>query len=453
MAQNKIVISPNSTTVTVSAVGLTGPAGADGGAAFPYTGSALISGSLDITGSITGPDYVDFNTGVTPSHTEGRLFYDQENGALAFYNEEADITLQIGQEFYKRVYNNSGGLISNGTPVRISGSQGDVPYIWPAFSKNIYSGSYDAQENKIIGLATHNIEDNSIGYVTEFGVVRGVNTTAFDAGDVLYLQTGSAGFRNTPPPFPFDIIPVGEVIRSQANGFIEVRTAEPITSENISGIVNIETEVISDETTTIQKGTPVHIVSEGDGPVPRVKIAKSSDSNLMPATFVVEEDILSGSQGTALSIGYIYDVDTSTFAVGDVIYVAPNGGYTNQKPTGSNLIQNLGVVLKVDAVEGSGFVYGAGRSNDVPNLPTGKIWVGSDNNTITSSLFSLDETGGSATFNSDVSITGTGSLDGFTILTQVSESLDFEDDTAAASGGVPLGGLYRSGSFVLIRLN
>lgn len=42
--------------------------------------------------------------------------------------------------------------------------------------------------------------------------------------------------------------------------------------------------------------------------------------------------------------------------------------------------------------------------------------------------------------------------DGFTILTKVSESLNFVNDTAAASGGVPLGGLYRSGSLIVIRL-
>lgn len=53
MAQNKIVISPNSTTVTVSAVGLTGPAGADGSQTFPYTGSAVISGSLSVVGGIS----------------------------------------------------------------------------------------------------------------------------------------------------------------------------------------------------------------------------------------------------------------------------------------------------------------------------------------------------------------------------------------------------------------
>ncbi len=41
---------------------------------------------------------------------------------------------------------------------------------------------------------------------------------------------------------------------------------------------------------------------------------------------------------------------------------------------------------------------------------------------------------------------------GHTILAQVSESLEFDSDSAAAAGGVPLGGLYRSGNFIAIRL-
>jgi hypothetical protein len=41
----------------------------------------------------------------------------------------------------------------------------------------------------------------------------------------------------------------------------------------------------------------------------------------------------------------------------------------------------------------------------------------------------------------------------YVILSQVSSSLNFVDDTAAASGGVPLGGLYRNGNFILIRLS
>jgi hypothetical protein len=41
----------------------------------------------------------------------------------------------------------------------------------------------------------------------------------------------------------------------------------------------------------------------------------------------------------------------------------------------------------------------------------------------------------------------------FVVLSEVSGSLDFANDTAAEAGGVPLGGLYRNGNFVMIRLS
>ena len=42
--------------------------------------------------------------------------------------------------------------------------------------------------------------------------------------------------------------------------------------------------------------------------------------------------------------------------------------------------------------------------------------------------------------------------EGMVILQKVSASLNFSDDSAAANGGVPLGGLYRNGNFVMIRI-
>ena len=38
------------------------------------------------------------------------------------------------------------------------------------------------------------------------------------------------------------------------------------------------------------------------------------------------------------------------------------------------------------------------------------------------------------------------------VLTAVSQSLDFADDTAAAAGGVPKGGIYRNGNDIKIRI-
>ena len=56
--------------------------------------------------------------------------------------------------------------------------------------------------------------------------------------------------------------------------------------------------------------------------------------------------------------------------------------------------------------------------------------------------------------NQNVFITGSLTQNsGYVVLTQVSQSLNYVDDVAAAAGGVPLGGIYRNGNFILIRLS
>lgn len=197
----------------------------------------------DITASVVSASYIDLDVlsnGDIPSHKAGRIFFGEEDGTLEVYNEIADFTLQVGQENVVRVYNDSGVDILNGTPIRVSGSQGDRLKIFPATALN-HTSSYDF-ENHIIGVATHNIGIGTEGYATTQGIVRGVATNTFSAGDILFLQTGSPAtpsdyYRNTPPPFPYDIIQVGYVARSASvNGFIYVSTKEPTHFGNISGL-------------------------------------------------------------------------------------------------------------------------------------------------------------------------------------------------------------------------
>ena len=150
---------------------------------------------------------------------------------------------------------------------------------------------------------------------------------------------------------------------------------------NGSGVITLESNVKyvsvkNVETHTLSKGTPVHATGT-TGNTPEVVAASASISTKMPATFVLAEQLTAGSEGRAVLSGFLNGIDTSGFTEGNNVYVGADGGYTESKPTGTNLIQNIAIVGKVDASNGSIFVYGSGRSNDVPNLLNDHIFFGS----------------------------------------------------------------------------
>ena len=85
---------------------------------------------------------------------------------------------------------------------------------------------------------------------------------------------------------------------------------------------------------------------------------------------------------------------------------------------------------------------------------TGNAVVQIDPSTVLTSTLTV---AGNTKFASNVEITGSLSISGsqasVIIMPKVSQSLNFVDDTAAAAAGVPKGGLYRNGSFIMIRVS
>jgi hypothetical protein len=128
-------------------------------------------------------------------------------------------------------------------------------------------------------------------------------------------------------------------------------------------------------------GTPVYQVAYNSG-LDRIDVEESraSDSTTMPAKGVVSTDIANNTNGQIIVYGELEGVNTQAFNVGDELYVAPGGGLTNVRPNGENdLVQKIAVVLKKSNANGAILVYGAGRTNDVPNTISigGSITAGS----------------------------------------------------------------------------
>ena len=131
--------------------------------------------------------------------------------------------------------------------------------------------------------------------------------------------------------------------------------------------------VRNNEGVTIPIGTPVYSKGEiGGSERILVGIAKANDPTRMPAIGITDTELTtngSTKDGLITLVG-IYNTNLSGFtglSTNQIVYVAPTGGLTITKPTGVNLIQNLGIILKTNGTILQGLqVTCIGRSNDVP---------------------------------------------------------------------------------------
>jgi len=155
----------------------------------------------------------DYTVGLpNPSHKEGRVFYDDTNKSLAYYNDESNVTMQVGQELWMRVYNNSGSDIGDGKAVTVVGVDANgVPEI------DLSIASEEIKALNTIGATTHTIEDGTFGYVTTQGFIHGLNTTLLQAGSLMYLSdTELGGFTTVKPESPSYEVKMGGVAKSDA---------------------------------------------------------------------------------------------------------------------------------------------------------------------------------------------------------------------------------------------
>jgi len=174
-------------------------------------GDLSVTGTLDVDSNADINGYIDLKAFAThPAHQEGRIFYDSTHGTLNVFNGEADITLEVGQEQYVRVYNNSGATIGNGKPCYFTGASGEVPTIGLANATS--SAKYNVQ-----GLATHEIENNTYGYITVQGMVRGMDTSGLTAGQNFFLGLTDGALQNASPSYPNFPMCMGYVVKSHAS--------------------------------------------------------------------------------------------------------------------------------------------------------------------------------------------------------------------------------------------
>lgn len=238
-----------------------------------------------------------------PVYQEGLLFYDNVAKALSYYNDDPDVTVNIGQENLVRVYNNSGSLIPNGHVCYISGGGiDDVPVVALAQANAL------ATSQSTLGICTADTPDGDFGYITTEGIVHGLNTSTYVAGDVLYLSGTTAGhFTKVIPVQPdYDII-VGYVTKADAtDGAIFVQVQRLPWYPNLE-LLDTVASVALPTTPTIFK-IPTTVVAQGftyDASTGIITIGVNGSYS-----FTMMLNVLASSSG---KIAYFYvEVDTGS---------------------------------------------------------------------------------------------------------------------------------------------
>jgi hypothetical protein len=128
-------------------------------------------------------------------------------------------TLLSSDRLVTNVRNTSGATITKGTVVYLNGSSGTLPTIAKAQAnaESTSTGTY--------GVVQDNIANNANGYVVVIGNLSALDTSAYNAGDILWLSpTVAGGYTTTKPVAPNHAVYVGIVTRSSnTQGTIEVK--------------------------------------------------------------------------------------------------------------------------------------------------------------------------------------------------------------------------------------
>jgi hypothetical protein len=183
-----------------------------------------ITSMTGITGGISSPDFIQFDTAATVTNATGKLYYnaDDQFQTLSFQMNGNQIQ-HIGEELYYRVKLSSAA--TKGQVLMFTGTLGASGGLTAAPA----TGLQPEQASYILGVAAETGATNDWIFVTTFGEVKSINTTGgaetWAQGDVLYYNPSvTGGLTKTKPSVPNAICIVAAVVHvGSSNGVLFVR--------------------------------------------------------------------------------------------------------------------------------------------------------------------------------------------------------------------------------------
>ena len=256
----------------------------------------LDGNKLHLTGGTVGVNVLDFvPTDTPPTGNQGQVYFDSADDTLVVYNSIAGTALQVGQETWYKVKNQSGSNIPDGTLVQASGADGNSGRI--TIVSGVTDGTYSPYY--IMGLTTHSIDNGEDGWVTAFGEVRGIDTRGQNGetwgdGTILYGDPNRpGGLTSSKPSSPSNTNSIAIVLNSAINGSLFVRpNFSPNLEQMVTGATDGQVITYDSGTGTYQPEDPNNIYNN-DGTLASDRIVDQDTNHL---TF-------SGDSGVSIGTG------------------------------------------------------------------------------------------------------------------------------------------------------
>lgn len=125
------------------------------------------------------------------------------------YDTDVDGVVDSAERIQIVVRNSTGSTLTKGQIVYLSGATGNRP------NAVLAQANSEATSSKTIGMVIANIANNTDGQIAVNGTLHDIDTSAFTAGDMLWLSATTAGgvVANTPPAEPNHAVFIGYVAR------------------------------------------------------------------------------------------------------------------------------------------------------------------------------------------------------------------------------------------------
>jgi len=222
---------------------------------------------------------------------------------------------------------------------------------------------------------TVSLTTSDVGEGTNLYYTSGRFDTAFSGKDTDDLTEGATNqyFTNARSRSAISLTTTDSSELSYDSGTGVFSYVSPTT---VADANSVTLEVRNTTGSTILKGAAVYISGHSGNKI-LIDLADADASGKYPAIGLAAGAIANNSDGEVTVYGELAGVDTSSYNVGDVLYLSSTAGaLTSTRPTSSaDAVQNIGKVARADS-NGIIIVSGSGRANDIPNLTNTHVFIG-----------------------------------------------------------------------------